>query len=114
GRGHGPVNPQGHLFTFAGDLVRIPFAGVLAALGFLIIDPDALGFSIDQRIAEEVADILATHLRLMPDRAIRRGADINAAVVAFLALDLLEAPLDMKYAFAELLPVKEHLVNADP
>src|SRR5262249_32555469 len=67
-----------------------------------------------ERIAEEITDVPVPDLCLVPDRAVCRGAHIHAAVVAFLLVDLLEAPFDVKDAVGQFLVVEQHLVNPDP
>src|SRR5439155_9835945 len=54
---HAAVDPEDHLLAFAGDLVGVPFAGLFAALRFLIIELDALLLATDERIAEEITDV---------------------------------------------------------
>src|SRR5262249_48749183 len=44
---------------------------------------------------------------------VRRRADVDAAVVVLLALDLAEAPFDVEDAVAELVIVKQHFLDAD-
>src|SRR5205085_1373531 len=48
-----------------------------------------------------------------PNRTVRRGAHVNAAVISGLASDLVEAPLDMEDAVAPGVFVQQHLFDAD-
>src|SRR5260370_4335782 len=107
------VDPQRHVLALAGAFVGVPRAGLLAPLRHLVGDVYALLRAVNQSVAEEVADVLAADLRLVPDRPVGGVAHIHAAVVALLAVDLLEAPLDVKDAVPKLLVVQEHLVDAD-
>src|SRR5262249_38022346 len=112
-RGHGAVDPERQRLALAGDLERVPLAGLLAALraGPLVVR-DADQLAALERLAEEVADILAPDLGLVPDLAVGRVADVHPAVVALLALHLLQAPPDVEDAVAELVIVQQHLVDA--
>src|SRR5262249_5702569 len=110
--GDGAVDPEGDVLPLAGDLVDVPLAGLLAALRALRRDLLALLLPVHQGVAEDEADVLVADLGLVPDPAVGRGADEDAAVVAGLPFQLPEAPLDVQDAVGELLVVAQHLVQA--
>src|SRR5262249_32512777 len=110
----GAVDPEREARAVAGDFVDVPFAGFLAALRHILVRrAKALFLAVHQGVAEEVTDVLAADLGLMPDLAVGGVADVDAAVVALLAFELFEAPLDVRDAVGDFAVVKKHLVNAD-
>src|SRR5439155_24002312 len=54
--GDGPVDPERHVLAAEGQLVSVPFAGLLAALRALAVDLHALQLAVGRRVAEDVAD----------------------------------------------------------
>src|SRR5262245_49515767 len=112
-----PVDPNAETLALRRHLVSVPFSRWIRPAGTLATDKDTIDLALDQRVAEQVAQerrlIQVRHLDLVPEFAVRRRADVDAAVVVLLALDLAEAPFDVEDAVAELVIVKQHFLDAD-
>src|SRR5262245_33188921 len=111
------IDPDGDRLAPRRHLVSVPFTGRVGALGSFATNQDAEGLAFDQAVAKQVAHegrlLQVSDLHLMPELAVAGGADVDAAVVILLPLDLAEPPLDMKDAVSEFLVVEQHLLDAD-
>jgi hypothetical protein len=113
--GDGSVDPEGHVPALAGDLESIPLAGRLDARAALLLrQVDPLELAGERRIAEEEASRAIAGLGLVPDPRIRRVAGVDARIVAPLARDRREPPLDMEDEVAQLVVPPEPLMAAVP
>ena len=87
-------------------------AGLTRESRLLLREVDPLELAVDLGLAEEVAAGGVAGLGLVPDPGVGRVAGVDARVVALLARDRREPPLDVEDAVADLLVPAEPLVAA--
>src|SRR6516162_3727038 len=100
--GDAAVDPERDLSTLARQLIGVPLSGGLDSLpGHLLLEVERLEGVGRQGLAEEVAAGGIAALGLVPHLAVRRVADVDAGIVALLAGDPREPPLDVEDVVGE-------------